>query len=201
MARTAGCTAATIYARCMQVIVKAVPVRGSMVAYLKKHLPEAVFCMDQKGCAWDTFLRSLDMAGDGPALHMEEDVILTRGFMDKVRAAVSQRPNTLVQFFSMRKKDLEVGSRWDRSYLMNQCFYAPAGYSAAMLEYSSEWGKQWLAEHPNGTDLMVRHWLQSRKEAYWIHCPSLVDHRVAKSIINPRRSSKRQSFTFKDPQE
>ena len=53
-----------------------------------------------------------------------------------------------------------------------------------------------IKEHPNGTDAMVRDFLKDRKEKYWIHCPSLVDHRQGKSVIDPRRSSKRQSFTF-----
>ena len=38
-----------------------------------------------------------------------------------------------------------------------------------------------------------------RKLAYWIHVPSLVQHRVAVSMIDSRRSSKRQSKTFIDP--
>ena len=154
--------------------------------------------MDQKKSAIDTFLRSLMMAGNEPCIHMEEDVILTKDFYNKIHNAISERPKSFIQFFSMRKKDLTEGSRWDGNFLMNQCFYAPDGYSKLMLDYFPKWADKKIKDHPNGTDQMVCDFLKSRKEKYWIHCPSLVDHRIAKSTIDPRRSSKRQSLTFID---
>jgi hypothetical protein len=39
-------------------------------------------------------------------------------------------------------------------------------------------------------------WLATRGERYWLHVPSLVQHRVVPSVINRRRSSRRQSVTF-----
>lgn len=182
----------------VRIIVKAVPSRMEMIEYLRKNLPQAEFCMDQKQDAFDTFLRSLEMAGDEPAIHMEEDVILTKGFYEKVHRAISQKPFNLIQFFSMRKKDLTEGSRWDNNFLMNQCFYAPPTYSRQMRQFYDVWAVKNLKDHPNGTDQMVCDYLKAKKEKYWIHCPSLVDHRIAKSAIDPRRSSKRQSLTFQD---
>lgn len=185
----------------VKIIIKAVPERSEYIEYLRSNLPEAVFCMDEKNCAFDTFLRSLDLAGDSPCIHMEEDIILTRGFIQKAETAISRKPMNFIQFFSMRKKDESEGSRWDNNFLMNQCFYAPPMYSKQMKEFYPSWARKYLKEHPNGTDLMVQHFLKAKKERYWIHCPSLVQHRVAKSVINPRRSSKRQSMTFQDPIE
>ena len=185
----------------MRIIIKAVPERQEFIDYLKRNLPTAEFCMDEKKCAFDTFNRSLAMAGDEPCIHMEEDIILTRNFIPKASRVIAQKPLSFIQFFSMRKADLIVGSRWDNDFLMNQCWYAPAGYSKAMLDFYPMWAKKYLDENPNGTDLMVKHFLKAAKVKYWIHCPSLVDHRIAKSVINPTRSSKRQSLTFKDPQE
>lgn len=140
------------------------------------------------------------MAGEDPCIHMEEDIFITQNFEAKASLAISQRPWSLIQFFSMRKKDLTQGSRWDNSFLMNQCFYAPPTYSRQMRSFYESWAKVKLVDHPNGTDQMVCDFLKAKKEKYWIHCPSLVDHRVAKSVIDPRRSSKRQSFTFRDPE-
>tara|TARA_R110000803_G_scaffold207394_1_gene275294 strand:+ start:117 stop:677 length:561 start_codon:yes stop_codon:yes gene_type:complete len=185
----------------MKVIIKAVPVRKDCIEYLKNKLPDAIFCMDKKKCAMDTFLRSLEIAKDDPCIHMEEDIFITKNFMKKASAVIRQKPMSVVQFFSMRKADLTIGSRWDRSFLMNQCFYAPPFYSRLMLEFSALWIPKNIEEHPNGTDAMVRDFLKYRKERYWVHCPSLVDHREGKSVIDPRRSSKRQSFTFEDAEE
>lgn len=180
-------------------IVKAVPERIEYIKYLKENLSEVEFCIDQKRSAWDTFLRSLEMAGNDECIHMEEDIILTNNFKSKILASISERPNCFIQFFSMRKKDLTEGSRWDNNFLMNQCWYAPKGYSKYILEFALDWAKDNLEKHPSGTDTMVCDFLKSRKEKYWIHCPSLVNHRVAKSMIDSRRSSKRQSLTFVDP--
>jgi hypothetical protein len=183
----------------VRMIVKAVPERIEYIKYLKKNLPDAEFCIDKKRSAWDTFLRSLEMAGIDACLHMEEDIILTKNFKYKINAVISEKPDNFIQFFSMRKKDLTDGSRWDNNFLMNQCWYSPKGYSKAILDFALKWAKDNLDKHPSGTDTMVSDFLKSRKEKYWIHCPSLVDHRVAKSMIDPRRSSKRQSLTFVDP--
>lgn len=182
----------------MKIIIKAVPERQDFIRYLKKHLPDALFCFDEKKCAFDTFLRSLAMAGDSACIHMEEDILLTKNFKNKSLQVISQKKNELIQFFSMRKKDLTIGSRWDNSFLMNQCFYSPEGFSKNLLEFYPFWAEKNLEQHPNGTDQMVCDYLKHIKKKYWIHVPSLVDHRVAKSIIDPRRSSKRQSLTFRD---
>ena len=185
----------------MRIIIKAVRERADFIDYLKRHLPQAEWCFDEKKCAFDTFLRSLEMAGDDPCIHMEEDIVITKNFHVKANRVISQQRYSLIQFFSMRKKDLTEGSRWDNSFLMNQCFYAPSEYSKFMREYYESWAVNNLEVHPNGTDQMVCDFLKSRKEKYWISVPSLVDHRVAKSIIDPRRSSKRQSLTFTDEVE
>jgi len=181
----------------MRVIIRAVPEREEFINYLKKHLPEAEWCMDKKRDAMDTFVRAMEMAGDDACLHMEEDVILTERFLGKINAAISRQPDAVIQFFSMRKDDITVGSRYDNNFIMGQCFYLPAGYSALIADFKQYWSG--LKEHPTGVDMMVNDFLRIRKEKYWLHVPSLVEHRVTKSTIDPRRSSKRQSKTFTEP--
>jgi len=182
-----------------RIIVRAMPERAADVAYLRERLPDAEFCFDRTQNAKDTFLAALAMAGAEPCVHMEEDVILTRDFRAKLAAALAAHPDVLIQFFSMRKADLTVGSRWEpgRTFMMNQCFYLPAGYSAALLAYAATW-PGWATD-PTGYDLLLAAWLQEHKLRYWLHVPSLVQHRVERSLINPRRSSRRQSLTFTEP--
>jgi hypothetical protein len=181
----------------MRFIVRAVPERTEYIEYLKLHLPQAEWCYDQKRNAMDTFLRAMQMAGDEPCVHMEEDILLTDDFVAKINSAIQKRPDEVIQFFSMRQADLDIGSRYDRSFIMNQCFYLPATCSRQVLEFKDKWTD--IAKHPTGTDLMVNDWLKSLKKPYWIYVPSLVEHRVGKSAIDTRRSSKRQSKTFADP--
>ena len=181
----------------MRIIIRAVKERTEFIDYLSKRLPNAEWCFDETQNAMDTFLKAMLMAGDEPVVHMEEDIILTRDFERKLNEVIAQRPQDLIQFFSMRQKDLTEGSRYDRSYMMNQCFYTPQHYSRRIYEFYRTWDGKLI--HPTGSDNMIADWLKSRREAYWIHVPSLVEHRIAKSMIDPRRSSKRQSKTFVDP--
>ena len=184
-----------------RVIIKAVPDRGKYIKYLRSRIPEAEFCMDLYRDGWDTFYRSLVLAGDDACIHMEEDILITEDWRGKIEKAIAERPDTFIQFFSMRKADLTEGSRYDGDFIMNQCWYAPKGWSRKMAEYmlpqdpeSSKWG------YKVGTDRMVHFFLKEcMGSKYWIHCPSLVEHRVGKSVIDPHRSSKRQSLTFTDP--
>jgi hypothetical protein len=181
----------------MKIIIRSVKDRTEFISYLQKNLPEAQWCFDKNHNAMDTFLDAMQMAGESPCVHMEEDIILTINFKEKLLAEIAKRPDEIIQFFSMRKDDLIIGSRYDRSYMMNQCFYLPAGYSQLIYNFYKTWDKK--LEHPTGTDIMINDFLKSRKESYWIHVPNLVEHRIAKSMIDSRRSSKRQSKTFKDP--
>lgn len=196
----------------MRIIIRTVPdpKRQPFVAYLKRHLPQAEWCVDQRYHdpslinrlkSTYNFLDALKMAGDGPCLHMEDDVILTKNFVAKAQAVIEEHPGVLVQFFSMRPTDLKLGSRWDRKFMMNQCFYLPAGYSKLIEEYYWRWPLLHDSNHLGGYDEMMQDWPKERREDYWLHVPSLVDHRVAPSIANPKRSPKRQSLTFQDPVE
>lgn len=151
---------------------------------------------DRKHDAMDTFKLSLEMAGDDPCVHLEDDIILCNDFVRRVEAEIAKRPNDVIQFFSMRKDDLTVGSRYIRggAFCMNQCYYIPPGMGTKLLAYMDVWDR--YDEHPTGYDILMADFFKLNGIKYWNVCPNLVDHKVAKSRINARRSSKRQSFTF-----
>lgn len=180
-------------------ILMCMEVRREFVDYLVERIPDLELCWDNSFSHMDTFHRALNMAGESPCVIMEDDVILTQGFNEKIESAISERPNDFIQFFSMRKADIETGSRYDKNYLMNQCFYLPAGYAKRIYDFSQNWDGYKI--HKTGSDTMINAWLKSEGYSYWINVPSLVDHRIAKSQIDKRRSSKRQSKTFTDPWE
>jgi hypothetical protein len=178
----------------MRVIIRAMPARQDCMDYLSKQLPDAEWCIDKTQNAMDTFAAALQMAGNDACIHMEEDVILTNDFMLKIMAVINCKPNIVIQFFSMRASDVFIGSRFDANFMMGQCFYMPPTYSKQLLEYKANW--QGIEKHPTGLDTMLADFLKYRKEKYWIEVPNLVDHKVGKSMIDSRRSSKRQSLTF-----
>jgi hypothetical protein len=181
----------------MKILIRAVPnQRVECVEYLKTNIPNAEIFYDTKRNAMTTFLEALEYVGSEECVHMEEDIFITNNFMDKLLTEISKRPNEIIQFFSMRKADLTIGSRYDNNFCMNQCFYLPSGYSKNILHYYDKWNGK--IKNPTAYDYLINDFLKERKEKYWISVPSLVEHRIEKSLINPKRSSKRQSLTFTD---
>jgi len=183
-----------------RIIIRTVQERGEYREYLSRHLPLAEFCFDTTRNAFDTFEAALRMAGDDAVIHMEDDAILTRDFLSKIEGYIKGRPDKVLQFYSMRPTDIVKGSRWESTFSCNVCFYLPAGYSRRLAAFIPGWRKK-HPEHPTGYDTAINEWLGLRREPHFIHCPSLVDHRQGKSIINPRRSSTRRSKTFIEPLE
>ena len=181
----------------MKIILRTCAGREEFRDYLIENIPNLVVVQDTTNNAMETFLSALQRAGTKPAVHIEDDIELAPSFSQKLNIAISKRPDTVIQFFSMRKADLEVGSRLDTGskFMMCQCFYLPQNYSKMLYEYHSRWPKR-KQQPRSGYDLLVGDFLKSRRERYWIHIPNLVNHRIAKSIINPRRSMFRRSKTF-----
>ena len=191
----------------MRIVIQAVRSRTPVVEYLTKHLPQAEVCWDTTSNAMLTFMAALKMAGDGPSLHLEDDIVLTKDFVSKVEAGIEVAnagarargiPKPIVQFYSMRSADIEVGSRWDSNFSCNPCWYAPRGVDKELRDFFPVWMPR-NREHPTGFDILIRDWVRRSGGPYWIHNPSLVQHRAGPSTLGPR-SSRRVAKTFEDPE-
>ena len=186
----------------LRYIVRCHPRRQEFVNYLMERLPATtLYSSDDYGRGHrPNFLNALSLAGNAPALHFEDDILLAANFLERVHAAIALQPDRVIQFFSMRKADLEIGSRSEpgRTFMMTQCFYLPAGYSTLLLAHYPHWKD--ADKHVSAVDIFTADFLKSRKEKYWIHVPSLVQHRQTVSIIDKRRSQFRQSPTFEGEQ-
>jgi hypothetical protein len=173
--------------------------RLECIAYLQNNLVGAEWCFDQINSGWDTMIRAFEMAGGSAAVHFEDDAVLCDWFSEKLEAAITERPNTIIQFFSMRPEDLTVGSRWDDQFMNCQCFYVPAGLNGPLAEYmrsADPVNDKRIAKCKDPSDWAIRQWMRDRRMRYWIHVPNLVDHAVTVSLINPKRARARQSLTF-----
>ncbi len=182
----------------MRYIIRAMSEREECINYLKRHLPNAEYLIDVPGNAMSGFLEAMWTAGLDAAIHMEEDIYLTQDFRDKAEAIIDCHKDEVIQFFSMRQADIDIGSRYEpgRTFMMNQCFYLPAGYSKEILEYYPGWPQKEV--HKTGYDILIADFLKERKEKYFLSVPSLVDHRRGRSLINPRRPNSRQAKVFED---
>lgn len=167
------------------------------LSYYIEHIPGLEICRDRTHNAMDTFFLSLEMAGDAPCVNMEDDIVLCDDFSERLSEQIRGHEDDVIQFFSMRKDDMTVGSRYinGSAFCMNQCFYLPAGMSRELLEFGKNWER--IKEHPTGYDYLMADYFKLHKIKYWNVVPNLVDHLPMKSRINPRRSTKRQSYTFR----
>lgn len=182
--------------------------REHWVEELKSQIPNLEISFDNftdagkfKNTSYKNFQQALQMAGDDACVQLEDDIILCNDFYNKILKSISERLDEVIQFFSMRKKDLTIGSRYESggNFLMHQCFYLPKGMAKKLFDYSFEFEDMCKQdEHISPNDLVTQYYFKEQKIKYWIHIPNLVDHKIAKSMIDKRRSSKRQSFTFKD---
>lgn len=189
----------------MKVIVRMVEDRRVLVEKnIMPYIPNLEICLEtakeyHSNNAYWTFQRALEQAGDESCLHLEDDIILTSNFLEKVNKVISERPNQVIQFFSMRKADLEVGSRLEsgRTFMCALCFYLPKGMSKEVKDYNAQWELDNESQmHGAPLDVALADYLKSKKLKYFINVPSLVEHLPIKSSIDKRRSSKRQSKTF-----
>lgn len=162
-----------------------------------RELTNATVVWDQKHDAMDTWLRMLQMIGSRAAICMEDDVELATDWRSLVEQDIAERPDDVIQFFSMRKADLSEGSRYEpgRTFTGNLCHYLPEGAAAEMCRYAPQWIAE-HPEHPTGCDLLLRDWMRSTGRRYWIRVPNLVQHLPLTSAIDPRRSKARRSLTF-----
>lgn len=187
----------------MKIVINTCAGREHYVQNLTPALPSAIINYDDftdpgkyKSTAYRNYQRGLSLAKGENLLLMEDDIILADNFLPRVRNAVNAYPGKLIQFFSMRKMDLTIGTREEpgRTYSMSQCTFFPKHLVERIYLYS------YLYDNPDHTtapyDLMIAEYLMHNRLTYIIHVPNLVDHIVGKSAIHPRRPAKRQSLTF-----
>jgi hypothetical protein len=183
-----------------RVIVTAVLPRAPFVEYLQRHIDGLEVVWDKHRDAMDTFLRATAQAGDDPVIRLEDDICLTKNWRDKIEAAIAERPNDVIQFFSRSKYDPIRGSRYKagNTFAYNVCNYIPAGMSPKFIEHLNVWEDK--EKHPTGYDLLMGDYLSKNHINYWLQVPSLVNHAVTISQIDRRRARSRQSTTFIEPE-
>ena len=180
----------------MLYVIRAVEERRPFVEETLKQIPDAVVYYDEFRDPMRSYLHVCENIIKGqPCVLMEDDIVLTSNFKEKAESVIERYPDTLINFFSLTKK--YTGPHWKkgRQYCMNQCEYFPEGFSLRVVEAYKTWPLK--EKEPTAYDFLVGYaWGSNRWYLVW--SPSLVQHRQVKSIINPRRSSKRQSVTFEE---
>lgn len=150
------------------------------------------------GDATQTYLKSCEMGLGDDSLNMEDDIILTSNFLEKVMEVINKTPGKVITFFTLKQSIKETTEMPGKTFCMMQCVYQPAWFNKGILEYYPLWKETEKGKQPgHAIDYMAADFMAEKRVTYILHQPSLVQHQELKSRIDPRRSSKRQSKTFK----
>lgn len=166
------------------------------ISHIKAAIPDLKLCIDYRHDAMTNFFNSITFT-ENAAVHLEDDIELCDGFYEKILNAVAQYPDRVINFFSLRKKDYEIGHPFEEKgakFMMNQCYYLPKGYGQRIYEYWKTWTRK--QEHPTGYDILMADWMKSEGIDYIQWFPHLVNHLEGTSLINPRRPKKRIDTKF-----
>lgn len=146
-----------------------------------------------------TFIKCL-ITPSGDMLYLEDDAILCKDFLSKVEQTLDEvGRDKIVQFFSLKKSVEETTLMSGGTYCGNVCLFIPNKIREEIAEYYFEWKDTKVGqENPTAMDYLVRDYLKKTKQKYYLVVPNLVQHQIGKSVIDPRRSSKRQSKYFID---
>ena len=177
-------------------VVQAVKEREAYVTEILRQVPEAIVYYDEFHDVQKAYLHICkDIIKGEPCVLMQDDIILTSDFKNKIESVISSYPDTLINFFSLSKKYLTPHWKKGREHCMAQCEYYPKGFSLDVVRVYEEWKSRY--KETSAIDFLAGYAWGNNKP-YLVWCPSLVQHRVAKSVIDPKRSSKRQSITFEE---
>lgn len=200
----------------MRYIIRGVPEREDFHRYLRERLPDAEWCIEQaesRGPAefTATLGRAIRMQGKSGAVHLDDDVILTRDFEAKVVAAVGPYWTSIVSLYSTRKTD--GVSKWcpASDFLHGPALYIPGSIAPTLADRFDQVveagvggsGGQ-LNGHRVDQGYVIAVVLRERGQRFRVHAPSLVQHRATGSTLgHPTKYAGRpwQSPTFTDPWE
>lgn len=183
----------------MLYVIRAVREREHFVKEILKDIPEAIVYYDDVfHNAMDSYLYVCKNIVKGqPAVLLEDDVILTSNFKQKIEEVIEEYPEILIKFFDLGKTYKKPHFKKGREYCSNLCEYFPKGFSEKVCNKYEEWKAKDKGKNPTAYDYLVGYaWGENKPFLVWN--PSLVQHRDGKSQINPKRTAKRKSVTFEE---
>lgn len=184
------------------VYIMAVPFIMERVKNAKRLADETggTVVFDQTRNIMDTYVLVMEAAGEGPCIVLQDDVYLHPEWRERVEGEIDKHPDSIIQFFSLKKRDATLPPRWEpgKKYFWNQCYYLPKGYPPLLAEAAREWQRKYPRH--TGDDTCMAAWLDERGEDYWHYAPSLVQHMPWTSSVYTPRSPLRQSPSFEEEQ-
>lgn len=175
--------------------------REEMVEYLLDKLGDVPVLYDEGQGIWANRVQAT-MAYDPNATHhlvLQDDAILCHDFVNEVQQLIDKKPNHAFSlYFGDRVRtrqtaldNLDAGG-WE------QCWFSwglAIVLPVPIIESAIAYGERQtdISAHD---DTRLARFMKSRQHPVWYPLPSLVDHRVSKSLMENSEGSKRVAVKF-----
>jgi hypothetical protein len=170
---------------------------------LQAQLPGAELIEDTTHSVLDTGLRALQRLDGRDGLLLEDDIILTSRFQQKLDWLVRSHPGVLISGFSKRTRR---SADWmpGNTFFSALCLYFPWSVADGFSRWMDNEQRYRHWRHLNedkgvrggSFDTPLRQYLGDHGLRYWLAVPNLVQHRNARSVIRPGRPRNRISVTY-----
>ena len=126
----------------------------------------------------EIFIDQLRSICNDDVVLMEDDIILCRNFENKVKEIIDQRPNEIINFFSIPDKYYKSDYR---QFVYNQCTYYPKDILIDIVRFYDRSGMKGILLYP---EQFIQRYLRFKK--VYTPRPTLVQHIDNKSILDKR---------------
>ena len=186
-------------------VIQCVPKRLDSARQVQQRLGSKLY-LDLSGKGTWAFLGSLMTFGGRGHLHLEDDIILAKNFEQLVPPIINKHQDQIIRFFPSAvntrpktthgKPFIAKGSGF--VYLL--CVWFPDWFPSEYLDWCSKvnYPPPDGSENPWYFDVAIRAFLRHTKRDFICWYPSLVQHQVGESAVDPSRKHHRQSKFFID---
>lgn len=170
------------------------------VEVIKSVIPDIVVLTDTKRDGWNTYFEAMRMLNETGGVLLEDDVILCKGFKERIEGVISQKPDDLINFFERPKVSWCTTKYVGGSqYSSNLCTYYPPNLPIEFLKEYKNFRESKPDKHMGlGYDCLMAHTLVKLKRKYWRIRPCLVQHSMFKSTINNRALDRQTDYFIDD---
>lgn len=183
----------------MKIRIFACKEREDNVNKMLSSLPkETEVIWDEDHNALHTLQRALQ--SNDSILIMEDDIELCKGFFEKAKAEIEQRPRSFIMFYSCKTGEVEEaenkknGIPYNRPFVYTQAFYVPAWTGVRLARFLKT---NHSANHHRYSIGINEFLVQEKIDRYLVQ-PSLVQHIWFESILDAGKGfPMHQSKTYK----
>lgn len=167
-----------------------------------ERFPSVLFSIDYelRGCSWN-LAQAFRLAGNEPAIHLEDDLILCDDFCNKVIDEIRRRPKNILSFFSRKKNLRETTKKNGFWNIYTHCFYYPGFKNSEVADFIEFYNSNDTAKKEaigTACDLQLSDYAMRNGLDNYLIFPALVQHRRVPTRCKKPRNTARQTTYFID---